>query len=114
MCIGAFNDRHGLPATTLENRMLRFVIRRRELDRYTGLATENMETVDANCEDLERVLRVGGQDDGAYDHREVAGVELLPDAGPVFTAQEVADACTAAEIPDSKCESLLLALPPSV
>ncbi len=27
-----------------------------------------------------------------------------------FTAQQVADACCAAEIPDSKCESVLLAL----
>ena len=29
---------------------------------------------------------------------------------PRYTAQDVADACAAAEIPDSKCESLLLAL----
>lgn len=29
---------------------------------------------------------------------------------PGYTAQQVADACMAAEIPDSKCESLLLAL----
>ncbi len=28
----------------------------------------------------------------------------------MFTAQQVADACMAAEIPDSKCESLLLEL----
>ena len=32
------------------------------------------------------------------------------EAEPAFTAQQVADACMAAEIPDSKCESLLLAL----
>lgn len=91
--------------------MLRFVIRRRELDRGTGLATESLETVDADCAELERVLRGGGLDPhGAYDHREVAGVEVLPDAEPAFTAQQVADACVAAEIPDSKCERLLLAL----
>jgi len=60
--------------------MLRFVIRRRELDRGTGLATESLETVDAECQELESVLRGGGLDrNGAYDYREVAGVEVLPD-----------------------------------
>lgn len=92
-------------------RMIRFVIRRRLLDRGTGLATEGLETVDANCPELERVLRGGGLDPhGAYDHREVAGVEVLPDADFTYTTQQVIDACVAAEIPDSKCESLLLAL----
>ena len=46
---------------------------------------------------------------GAYDHREVAGVEVLPCA-PTYTEQQIADACMAAEVPDSKCESVLLAL----
>ena len=46
---------------------------------------------------------------GAYDHREVAGVEVLPYA-PTYTEQQIADACMAAEVPDSKCESVLLAL----
>lgn len=31
-------------------------------------------------------------------------------ADRLYTPQDVADACVAAEIPDSKCESLLLAL----
>ena len=89
--------------------MLRFVIRRRELDRGTELRTETLETIDAACPELERVLRGGGLDrHGAYDHREVAGVEVLSDA--LYTEQQVTDACIAAEIPDGKCESLLLAL----
>ena len=46
---------------------------------------------------------------GAYDHREVASVEVLPCA-PTYTEQQIADACMAAEVPDSKCESVLLAL----
>jgi hypothetical protein len=33
-----------------------------------------------------------------------------PNGERMFTAQQVADACMAAEIPDSKCESLLLEL----
>lgn len=37
-------------------------------------------------------------------------VKELEGDEPRYTAQEVADACVAAEIPDSKCESLLLAL----
>ncbi len=91
--------------------MLRFVIRRRMLERGSGAQTEGLETVDAECLELERVLRGGGIDPhGAYDIREVAGVEVLPDAEPAFTVQQVADACMAAEIPDSKRESLLLAL----
>lgn len=90
--------------------MLRFVIRRRQLDRGTGLSTDGMETVDAECPELERVLLGGGLDPhGAYDHREVAGVEVLPNE-PTYTVQQIADACMAAEVPDSKCESVLLAL----
>ena len=30
--------------------------------------------------------------------------------GPTYTTQQIADACMFAEIPDSKCESLLLGL----
>ena len=41
--------------------------------------------------------------------RELAGVEVLPCA-PTYTEQQIADACMAAEVPDSKCESVLLAL----
>lgn len=37
-------------------------------------------------------------------------VEVLQGDASRFTAQQVAEACIAAEIPDSKCESLLLAL----
>jgi hypothetical protein len=48
------------------------------LDRSSGLQSEGLETVDANCPELERVLRGGGTAMDAYDHREVAGVEVLP------------------------------------
>lgn len=35
---------------------------------------------------------------------------VMAEHGPRYTTQDVADACMAAEIPDSKCESLLIAL----
>jgi hypothetical protein len=61
--------------------MIRFVIRRKMMYRGTGLQTENLETVDCNAPELERVLQGGGHDDhGAYDYREVIGTEILPDA----------------------------------
>ena len=37
------------------------------------------------------------------------GIEEAPCA-PTYTEQQIADACMAAEVPDSKCESVLLAL----
>jgi hypothetical protein len=46
----------------------------------------------------------------SYDYRELAGVEVLPNAPQVFTEQQLAEACISAEIPDSKFERLLLAL----
>lgn len=48
-------------------------------------------------------------DEAAALLRELAGVEVLPCA-PTYTEQQIADACMAAEVPDSKCESVLLAL----
>lgn len=58
--------------------MLRFIIRRKINDRHSGLQSEGLETLDVDCPDLERVLCGGGQDQEAYDYREVAGVEVLP------------------------------------
>ena len=58
--------------------MIRFVIRRKMLDRGSSLASEGLETVDAECPELERVLMGGGTDMDAYDYRELAGAEVLP------------------------------------
>jgi hypothetical protein len=58
--------------------MLRFIIRRKMLDRGSGLQSEGLETVDAECPELERVLMGGGIGQEQYDYRELAGVEVLP------------------------------------
>jgi hypothetical protein len=90
--------------------MLRFVIRRKMLDRGSSLASEGLETVDAECPELERVLLGGGTGMDSYDHREIVGAEVLPSSERGFTASQLAEACISAEIPDSKFESLMLAL----
>ena len=41
---------------------------------------------------------------------EIVGAEVLPSAERGFTVSQLAEACISAEIPDSKFESLLLAL----
>jgi len=59
--------------------MLRAIIKRKWKDAYSGLETEEFETVDFKCDDLEQVIRIGGYGDGGFDHRSVVGVEVLPD-----------------------------------
>ena len=63
--------------------MIRFVIRRKMLDRGSSLASEGFETVDAECPELERVLMGGGTDVEAYDYRELAGAEVLAKRAPL-------------------------------
>jgi hypothetical protein len=58
--------------------MLRFVIRRQINDRLSGLVTEGLETIDADCPELEAVLAASWSRQEEYDHRTVAGVEVLP------------------------------------
>ena len=90
--------------------MLRFVIRRRMLDAANGLSSEGIETLDIECQELEKVLLGGGYGENQYDYRELVGVEFLPESERSFTEQQLSDACLYAEIPDSKFESLLIAL----
>ena len=58
--------------------MIRFVIRRKMLDRGSGLASEGLETIDCDVPELQRILMGGGTDQDAYDYRELAGAEVLP------------------------------------
>lgn len=62
--------------------MLRFIIKRRICDKWSnGLTTEGFETVDIDVPELERILCSGGCGEGAYDIRDLAGVEILPTSG---------------------------------
>jgi hypothetical protein len=59
--------------------MLRFIIKRLWKDSHSGLETEGLETLDAECIELEHVLLGGGYGESGYDHRSLVGVEILPD-----------------------------------
>lgn len=58
--------------------MIRFIIKRKLNDRMSGLQSEGLETFDAECPELERVLLGGGTGQEQYDYRELLGVEILP------------------------------------
>lgn len=58
--------------------MLRFVIRRRWKDQWTGLDDDGFETVDIDVPELESILCAGGWGEKSYDLRSLAGVEVLP------------------------------------
>ena len=60
--------------------MLRLIIRRRMKDQHTGLETDGFETVDMDIPELEQILTVGGMSESGYDVRELAGVEVVPNA----------------------------------
>lgn len=60
--------------------MIRFVIRRKILDRGNGLVSQRLETMDAECPELERVLLGGSTGMESYDYREILGLEVLPAA----------------------------------
>ena len=65
--------------------MLRFIIKREIKDGHNGLVDSGFETVDIDVPELERILLGGGFSDHSYDHRALAGVEILPakrTAGP--------------------------------
>ncbi len=59
--------------------MLRFVILRKYRDALTGLETEGLYTVDAECPELEREMIGGGYGENGYDVRELKGAEILPE-----------------------------------
>lgn len=57
--------------------MLRFIIRRRWKDEWSGLEDDGLETVDIDVPELERILCAGGFGERSYDVRSLAGVEVL-------------------------------------
>ena len=62
--------------------MLRFVIRRKVLDRHSGLESDQLETLDCECLELQSALMRGGYGMNEYDYSQLVGVEVLPDAVP--------------------------------
>ena len=72
------------------------------------ITTTQREAARRLADDMDTPISVWA-DQVAHLLRELAGVEVLPCA-PTYTEQQIADACMAAEVPDSKCESVLLAL----
>lgn len=66
--------------------MIRFIIRRKYRSAKNGLETDELETVDLDVSELERILRGGGSGEDRYDYRTVAGVELLAER-PVAAEQ---------------------------
>lgn len=57
--------------------MLRFIIKRDIKDGHNGLADSGFETVDIDVPELESILADGGFSEHSYDHRALAGVEIL-------------------------------------
>jgi hypothetical protein len=62
--------------------MIRFVIRRKILDRHSGLESERLETIDCECPELQSALMRGGYGMNEYDYSQLVGVELLQDPTP--------------------------------
>lgn len=62
--------------------MLRFIIRRRWKDQWSGLDDDGFETVDIDVPELEQILCAGGFGEKSYDMRSLAGVEVLPASTP--------------------------------
>lgn len=63
--------------------MLRFIIRRRYKDQWSGLEDDGFETVDIDVPELERILTSGGFGEHSWDIRSLAGVEVLPAPPPL-------------------------------
>lgn len=63
--------------------MLRFIIKHQWRDKYIPAEGEDLETVDIDAPELERILRSGGWGEGHFDRRSLTGVEVLPEPAPI-------------------------------
>lgn len=57
--------------------MLRFILKRRKNDVYSGAVFSEMYTLDVDAPDLETALNYGGYGEQGYDLTELVGVEKL-------------------------------------
>ena len=58
--------------------MIRFILKRRTHDAYSGLQAGNFETVDFDIPGLEAILMTGGSGPSGYEIIELHGIEVLP------------------------------------
>lgn len=57
--------------------MLRFIVKRRTNDCYSGAMFSNLQTIDVDVPALESALDRGGYGEQGYDLTELVGVEVL-------------------------------------
>ena len=57
--------------------MIRFIIKRHYRAAFTGVSTQDFETVEIDVPELERILTGGGYSEDGHDIRELAGVEIV-------------------------------------
>lgn len=57
--------------------MIRVILNRSILDEYTGLRTENYETLDIVCHELEKLLDRGELGTNYYDKTDAVGMFVL-------------------------------------
>jgi hypothetical protein len=61
--------------------MIRFVLRRHTADRHSGAKRSEIETLDVECPELEKVLTRGGYDQDSYDFTLLEGAEVRINKG---------------------------------
>ena len=58
--------------------MLRFILKTKFHDAYSGVTHSSLQTIDVDVPSLESALDRGGYGEQGYDFTELIGVEILP------------------------------------
>jgi hypothetical protein len=62
--------------------VIRFIIKRRFADSYSGASSETLETILLDVPELQAALKRGGHGPMGYDISELMGVELVEEQTP--------------------------------